>query len=205
MADTIQPLDIIRLTQKVKATLIIHFQAPYTDAIEIDIIPETLLLSSVTNFDAANEYAFLPKDGEDHHSILELYKYEIPEGASLDCSFKVSAVDILGKYEIIEPFNYNSLSPDSNRHILFLANLYFYGEMQKVSTEIWNSFISDFTPLQKIITEYKDILITSNETINAIAIEIQKQVYLVRSTNTENKFPAILGKIDLSSDDMLKQ
>ncbi len=198
MTKIIHPFDIIRITQNVKATLIIHYHAPYTDAIEVEIVPETILLSSISNFDATDVYLFLPKEGQNHHDILEFYKYEIPKGSFLDCSFKVASNELVGKFEVVEQFDYNNLNSNSYSHIFLMANFYFRGNIQQLSTEKWSSFVSDFTPLQKIIGEYNDMLITSNEAVNSIATEIQQQVYSAKGINAENKFPKILGKIDLS-------
>ena len=169
MAERIQPLDIIRITEAVKATLIIHYHAPYTDALEVQIVPDTILSSSVHNYGATNEYTFLPEKEEDNHTILELYKYDMPEGVHLDCSFKVATSDIVGKFKVTK------------------------------------QFVSDFMPLQKVISEYNDMLITGNEAINCIATEIQRQSYSAESNNAENKVPKILGKIDLSAYDKLKK
>lgn len=184
MTDTLHPLDIIRITYTIKATLIIQYPDPLTDVIDINIAPETILLSSVSNFSNTDEYLFLPKEGQDHHEILEFYKYEIPKGVILHCSFKVSPLELSGKFEVIEPFNYNSLNPDSHSHIYLMASIYFKGDSQQISSEKWSSFVSDFTPLQKILRDYDDVLITSNEAVNSIVYEIQKQVYSAKSNNT---------------------
>ncbi len=195
MSNTMQPFDIIRITQTVNAKLWIHYDAPFTDAIDVQVAPETILISSVNNFDGKEQFRFVPNEGQDHHEILKFYKYDIPKGRSLSCTFEVPTTELSGKFEVIEPFDYSNLNPDFGSHIYLLATLYFRNDMQKISTKKWSSFVTDFTPLEKIIAEYDDMFMTINDVINAISFEIQRQVYASKGYNWKGEFPFVLGKI----------
>lgn len=175
----INPLDIIKTTQDIPAKVIVNLELPCTESIDIILPKGSLLFSNTHNYNAVEEFSFVPQEKSQFETIKNLYINKTTHVAKiLGYTYSINAADLQCHYEIIETFDYKQLQPGSTAHIYLLAYLYLDGKIQEVATTKYLCFISDWKPLEETKINFDNFLLTHLEALNIIAHLIKEQVKL---------------------------
>ena len=173
----INPFDIIKTTQDIPAKVIINREAPYTEAIDIELPKGTLLFSNTHNYIAITKLSFVPQEKKQFDTIKNLYIHKTTHVAKiLGYTYSINTTDLNNKFEFIERFYYKQLQPDSTAHIYLLAYIYLDGKIQEVDTAKYLCFISDWKSIEETKTNFENFLLTHQEATNIIAYQIQNQI-----------------------------
>lgn len=175
----INPFDIIKTTQDIPAKVIINREAPYTEAIDIELPKGTLLFSNTHNYIAITQLSFVPQEKKQFDTIKNLYILKTTHVTKiLGYTYSINANDLKNKFEYIERFDYKQLQPESTSHIYLLAYLYLDSKILEVDTTKYLCFITDWKPIEETITNFENFLLTHQEALTIIVSQIKEQIKL---------------------------
>lgn len=179
MQNKINPFDIIKTTQDIPAKVIINREAPYTESIDIELPKGSFLFSNTHNYNAVEEFSFVPYQKKQFDTIKNLYINKTTHLAKiLGYTYSINAIDLQSHYETIETFQYKKLQPCSLSHIYLLAYLFLDGKVLEVDTTKCLCFIADWKPIEETRANFENFIITHQEALTIIASQISEQIKL---------------------------
>lgn len=177
MQNKFNTFDLIKTTQNIPATLIIHYMEGYDEERQIILPNGSLLISNNITIDFESELSFLPSDGYQFESIRNIYLSNITKNEGiLSYNYSISADDLFNHFEIVNPFNFNNLDPYNDSHIILLSYLFLDDRLTEISPTRLLCFVSDIEALKDINSYYENNLISCEDTLNFIVAEITRQI-----------------------------
>lgn len=177
MENKFNTFDLIKTTQNIPATLIIHYMEGYDEERQIILPNGSLLISNNITIDFESELSFLPSDEYQFESIRNIYLSNIARKAEiLSYNYSINADHLFNHFEIVDPFHFNKLNPDIDSHIILLAYLCLNDRLNEISITRLLCFVYDIEALKDIKSYYENNLISCEDTYIFITAEIKRQL-----------------------------